>query len=499
MRALLALLLLAAAVAADDLVEVAKIRYVDVGAGLAPIATGNGYLPVFLTQRDAGRGNMRVVGLGTETFMESKLAGQCLGMARQGDGIVLGMNQGGKVVLLEMVYEGRRHVTRERQAFDLNTLTDPRVLRILSLGRANRVVVAHAGGLAIGEDRIERPGRRYGAASNPYEADGDGILDLFAADGETLLHLNVRGERFEAKAEIPHGTAGLEPRAMEGAEGRLWVGGAANGRAMLVLLDQRQGGRPRGPTGPERFDLGPGAVNHLAMLADGGVVVGGVRDGRSWVAVLRGGHRPVIEHEGFLSGAGVNAMTVNPARRGWTIAASTDDRMFRLLRVASDEPAPPGWDPFVAPVPGPGPAPAPPETEVPGAEDPPQAGGGHGGSGPSPAAGAPDRVVFPRVEAQARFGQDVDTEFVAINLGREPMRLSWSFFQDDGRLVAREALALAPQQRARLKCSAILAKQRAAAFDGYAVIDGARKDDLVLEGIRREGPERAEVLRPHWR
>jgi hypothetical protein len=107
--------------------------------------------------------------------------------------------------------------------------------------------------------------------------------------------------------------------------------------------------------------------------------------------------------------------------------------------------------------------------------------------------------VFPRVEAQARFGQDVDTEFVAINLGREPMRLAWTFHADDGRVVAREPLVLGPRQRARLKSSAILAKQRAAAFDGYVVVDGARKDDLVLEGILREGPEREEVLRPHWR
>lgn len=496
LRLPLALLLLAATATADDLVEVARIRYVGLGAGLAPIATGAGYLPVLLTQREAGRGHMRVVGLGTETFMESRLVGECLGMTRDGDGIVLGMSQKGRVVLLDMVYEGRRHVANNRAAFDLGTLQDAKVLRIVPVDSRARVVVAHAGGLAIGDDRIDRPGRAFLAASGAAPVDRDGLLDLYAADGESVLHLHLRGGRFEVAGETPHGAAGFQPRAMEGADGRLWIGGAANGRATLVLVDLR-GGRPRAPSGPERFELGPGSVGHLALLEGGGVVVAGERDGRSWVAVLRGGPRLLVEHEAFLSGTGVVAMTVNPQRRGWSIAAATDDRVFHILRIAGDEALPPGWDPFLVPEPGaPEPQPEGPDVGLPPIEAPPAGSGGGPGHGGVPSA---ERVVFPRVEAQARFGQDVDTEFVAINLGRERMRLTWGFHADDGRLVARETVVLDPLQRSRLKSSAILARQRASAFDGYVVIDGARKDDLVLEGILRQGADRTEVLRPHWR
>jgi len=178
---------------------------------------------------------------------------------------------------------------------------------------------------------------------------------------------------------------------------------------------------------------------------------------------------------------------VNPARKGWSIAATEPEGSFHLLRVPGDPVLPRGWDPFALPVP----PPEPPAPEPPAPEDEPlppiEVGHEHDAT----------FAILPRVEVDQR--QAVDTEIVLIHLGKAPARIAVRLLADDGQLVSWIRVALEPGQRRKLSILDLLGRRRILNFDGYARVDGAAEADLIVDAvIRREG-EAAEEIRPRWR
>jgi hypothetical protein len=492
MRRLGLLCLFATASFGDRLVELASTQFVGSQTDIAAIAAGDGYLPTVLSQRDAGRGHWRSVTLGLGNVDQAKLDGQVAGLDRHGGGVVIVTRQAEELKALELRYEGSSTRSIDHGAFALGGLASPRLLRVASLREGPLLVVAHGGGLSLAAVKPRGRGRvdqiagagDFVAATHPVQG-RDGRLSLFAVAPGRLVQLAQTGEAFALVAEHPLVLEGFAPRAIA-AEGReLWIAGENSGRAILLRFDARD---PKAPTGS--VDLGAGTAEHLRFLGPAELAVAGTKDGRAWVGVVALGARAALAHEVSLGGTSVVALGTNPARKGWSLAAATREGAFHLLRLPGDPALPRDWNPL-APAPDAPPAPAP--VEEPPPEEPLEA-----------APGAPRAcAVLPRAEA-ARGG-GVDTEIVLINLGDSPLRLLVRFVGDDGRGTSTR-VQVDPGQRRKVSIAESLFRRgrwgrQAPDFDGYVRIEGASREDLVVDAvIRREGsPHPPEEVRPHWR
>ncbi|MGH7163708.1 MAG: hypothetical protein ACREID_09505, partial [Planctomycetota bacterium] len=169
--------------------------------------------------------------------------------------------------------------------------------------------------------------------------------------------------------------------------------------------------------------------------------------------------------------APVVRLAVNPSRRGWSVAALSADHVLYLLRLPEDPVAEAGWDPLGGPPPAPSPVPRQPAGD--------------------------EAAVFPRVEADARNG--VDTDLVAIHFGDRAVVLALHMLDDEGRVMHRVNVQARPGQRVKLSLAKLLLDARILSFDGYLVVDGGDRRDLILEGVLRRRGAEAEALRPHWR
>jgi hypothetical protein len=261
---------------------------------------------------------------------------------------------------------------------------------------------------------------------------------------------------------------------------------------MLLRLDPRNPAAAGVPV-----DLGPGVAEKVRFLDPKELAVAGTKDGRAWVGVLSLGPRPALVHEAFVKGTAVNALAVNPARRGWSLALATPDGTVSLLRMSHDPALPRDWDPFFVPpppepphVPVPAPAPAPeaqPPEEI----------------APVEAAGGPRRpfAVLPR--AQAQRGGAVDTEIILVNLGHQRAQVFVRFVPDEGRGTFTR-VTIEPGKRAKVSIAETIFRRKwggggADGFDGYVRIDGGDRDDLVVDAVIRRQGQPPEEVRPHWR
>jgi hypothetical protein len=114
-----------------------------------------------------------------------------------------------------------------------------------------------------------------------------------------------------------------------------------------------------------------------------------------------------------------------------------------------------------------------------------------------PARARARRAVFPRVAAEPEAG--IDTEIFALNLGKSEVRLTFLFFQKDGTSAGEHKGKLDAGRRGNFKIGALLAKRGVTRFDGYIVVRGAEKGDLVLEGVLRRPDEKPSPLIAHWK
>jgi hypothetical protein len=490
MRRLGLLCLLSSATLADRVVEVAATQFVGSQVDIAAIAVADGYLPSVLSQREQGNGHWRSVTLGLASPDQTKLRGAAAGMDRHGGGVVVVTRDGTEMRALELRYEGRTTTSIDHGSFALGDLANPRLLRVASLRTGPLLVVAHDGGMSLaavkprGRGRVDLiPGPAdIVAATHPFVAGRDGRLSIFAVGPGRILQLTQTGEVFAFATQQAFAADGFVPRAIAGEGKELFVAGDKAGRATLLRFD------PRAPaTPPVTLDLGLGTAERLLFLGPNELAIAGVKDGRAWVGILGVGPRPAIVHEAYLKGAGITALAANPARKGWSLAATTPDGTMYLLRLAHDPALPRDWDPFAAPPVEVPPVPVPvPEPDADEAMPPVEAG-----------KDAPPAAILPRAEAVR--GGVVDTEIVLINLSERPAQIFLRFVADEGR-GGFTRVTVEPGKRMKVSLADSLFRRRwTNDFNGYVRVDGGDRDTLVVDAVIRRQGEPPEEVRPHWR
>ena len=318
--------------------------------------------------------------------------------------------------------------------------------------------------------------------------------DLFVVTSHpNVLRLAERGGAWEVTQDYPIRADGFEARAVASTDRQLWLAGKDRRGAAIYLFDpeakpaihkfkdifksDRTG--KRDPVGSASF--GAGDILCVEILDDATLAVGGERGGKAWVAVIERSRRCRLLHEAFgKEGEAVRALVTASGHSGWTIAAITPSTIYRFRR-RSDPAVRPRDGPWLAAVGG-GAAPA--------AEEPvtrPAA------REPAPAR----RAVFPRVAVDPDAG--IDTEIFALNLGKSDVRLTFSFFQKDGTAAGEHKGRLRAGRRGNFKVGELLAKRGVTRFDGYVIVRGAGKRDVVLEGVLRRPDEKPSTLVAHWK
>jgi hypothetical protein len=522
MRQLMLLLLLAGLCwAGPQLQEIAATRYVGVSRGIEPIAVGDNFLPALLSQRADPRGHFRIPDLGLDTVDEARLRGDAAAIGRYGGGVVLATSRGGKLSFLELRYEGRSVRSVDHGAFSVADLKDWRVLHLGAGDGTPLVVIGHSTGLLI--VNVARRGQRSALFARPrgqvLAATGpvrtrEGRT-IFAIDsGLKVLQFGEKGDSWVLVREVELRAPGFTPRTIAAGPREIWIGGVAQGRGMLLnvspaSLQKRRvprripkeiAGALDAPLAPDAtFPFAAGSIDHVRLLEAGRLVLAGVKDGRAWLGVASGGRRLQLEHEGYPAGTRIDALGVNPARRGWSIAVGMSDMFVRLFRIPGDEALPRNWDPF----------PEPPPAEEPPVEEPPEeipeeipgpvpvpVDPGHA----RPGGGILTTAILPRVACDNRRGED--TEIVLVYVGAAAARVRVGFVADTGRALHAATAVLQPGQKLTISTSAQLAKLGVPSFTGYVRIEGIPRRDLIVEGLttaRSIRGARQEVLPAHWR
>jgi hypothetical protein len=501
--------------AGPPLQEISATRYVGVSRGIEPIAVGEDFLPALLSQRADPRGHFRIPDLGLGTIDEARLRGDAAAIGRYGGGVVLATSHGGKLGFSELRYEGPRIRNVDHGDFSVADLRDWRVLHLGEGDGAPLAVISHKTGLLIVSVRrnghrtalLARPRGQVLAATGPLGT-REGRT-IFAIDSALrVLELRRQRDAWVLARETQLHAPGFSPRAIAGTPRQLWIGGVAQGRGMLLYVDpaslrgrrvpkaipKEVAGALRTPVVPDaKHQFARGSIDLVRPLGAGRLVLGGVKDGRAWIGVGSGGRRFQLEHEGYPAGTRIEALAVNPARRGWSIAVGMSDMFVRLFRIPGDEALPRNWDPFPEPAPEP-PAEEPPEeipVPVPAPADP-----GHA----RPGAGVLSTAILPRVACDNRRGED--TEIVLVYLGAAAARVRVGFVADTGRALHAATAVLKPGQRLTLSTSGQLARLGVPSFTGYVRIEGIPRRDLIVEGLatgRSVRGTRQEVLPAHWR
>jgi hypothetical protein len=318
--------------------------------------------------------------------------------------------------------------------------------------------------------------------------------DLFVVTSHpNVLRLAERGGAWEVTQDYPIRTDGLEARAVAVAGRQLWIAGKNRRGAAIYLLDpeakpaihkfkdifksDRDG--KRDPVGAASF--GAGEILCVEILDDSTLAAGGERNGKAWVAVIERSSRCRLLHEAFgKTGESVRALVTASGRSGWTIAAITPSTIYRFRRRSDPAVRPPDRR-WLAVVKG-GAATARPQPAKPLATRRPA---------------SARRAVFPRVAAEPDKG--IDTEILALNLGKSAVRLTFLFFQKDGTAAGEHKGRLEAGRRGNFMVGTVLAKQGVTRFDGYVIVRGAREKDLVLEGVLRRPDEKPSPLVAHWK
>jgi len=488
MRTLLAAALLAALVHAEPLVEIARARLPAAPAGLASLRVRRAHVPLAVLDGRRREASLALLGADGAVVATERLDGRPLGVVTIGNSCQLALARGGDVSLHYVAVAGRSLRVTSYGAAPAGAW---RGLRPLGMtGRRGRatLVCAHDGGLVLLSrprrdvtwTEVVRSGRRWRSISGFFDAGGDRGEDLYVLDDDRrVLHLEAdrEGGDLRAARDFAFRDDGVAVRAVAGAPGQLWMGGARRGRATLLRFDPDAPGEirirkledlfkdpDRGTRRPEQVvTLGADDVDRLEVFDDL-LVVCGTQGGRAWIHA--GSRRIGVERgsASTLSGARVTAVCVNPSRSGWSLAAATDDGAVHLLRLPGDAAAPDVPDVPADPEPG------------------------------RPSASEPRLAYFPRVVADARAG--LDTVFYLVYLGEGRTRLRITFFDGAGTRLAARALVLERGERARVSVAEAV---REPSFDGYAVVSGCARRDLVAEGVLRRGRGRTRVLQPSWR
>ena len=498
MRLLLSILLITTPVLAHELVKVTVRRPGGTVVAVAPLTSSAGNFPLCVVHTPQHRHRLVGYGLDGVEFYNAGLSTTPLGMRNIGGTVYLAQRSGKTVSTLRIrmlrgvvapSVGGAEELTRRA--------TFLRIIRgasgpLLVFGEHRDIIHMVDPGSYRNRVRLNSSVSFLGCTDR-FDADSDRRPDLMLlTDGGRLVRLEAhdRTSALHAHQNYPYRTEGVLATSIAAAGNQVWIGGSRRGKAALLLFDPNavpaihkfkdlfKGGRGGGRDPRAQYEFGRGTIDGIEILDARHLVLAGTRAGSPWIAVVTRTGRATVVDEAVLSGKKITAFCVNPKRIGWTVAAGTDDGKLHVLRSPGDRKA-------TRQSPTPRPERRPEHDPTPGTGT---------GTGTAHVATA---AYFPRIEAGTRRG--LDTVLYLLYLGARPARLVVRYYDASGRLVAQQPITARRKTRTRLSLVEMLRNNRIPDLDGWAVVTGCDKRDLIASGLLYRGTANPESLRPFWR
>lgn len=499
MRMLLSILLATAPVLAHELVKVTVRRPGGTVVAVAPLTSSAGNFPLCVVHTPRHRYRLIGYGLDGVEFYNAGLSTTPLGMRNIGGTVYLAQRSRKTVSTLRI--RMLRGVVAPSVGGAEELTLDAKFLRIIrgSGGSGPLLVFGHHRDMV----HLVDPGKyrnrvhlgrahTFLGCTDRFDADNDRRPDLMLLTGGgrlVRLEAHDRIGALHTHQDYPYRTEGVVATSIAAAGDQVWIGGSRNGKAALLLFDPNavpaihkfkdifRGSRSGGRDPRSQYEFGRGTIDGIEILDAKHLVVAGTRAGSPWIAVVTRTGRVTVVDEAVLSGKKITAFCVNPKRIGWTVAAGTDDGRLHILRSPGDRKAT-RQSPTPRPVPDPVPVP----------------GAGRKGTGTAHVATV---AYFPRIEADTRRG--LNTMLYLLYIGARPARLTVRYYDASGRLVAQRAITARRNTRTKLSLVETLRDNRIPDLDGWAVVTGCDRGDLVASGLLYRGTANPEPLRPFWR
>ncbi len=528
MRRLIALALLASFALSAPIHLIGNSHYVGEVKGTAYLPYGGENILAVITERSATQAHLRVHRTSLEMFYHTGLRGRPVGIVTHGSSVLTSTYLSGKIKTIAFTARGDRVVHQEWADVDVGALRNVRGLACVSTTAGPLLVMAYRGGIVMvtlsprGRPRlsqIARPGRHFVAITPPFRLNRDGNADMIAVDQSgIILQLQENGNTWSVVREGSCNIAGFAPHAVVGRTGEFWIGGHTGNTGQVHRFTGRTR-RPRriGPIVVEEkwrgfraassYNMGTGVVNCLAWCDKNLLAAAGSKSGRAWAGVIDCSTAQArVSGEAYYKGAECTQLGVNTKRRGWSLYTFTKEKYAYMSRLHSDPALPRDWNPFRQKDPDPVPHPAPGSGGTGGTG--PGAGGTNPGTGADPhdhdhdhgsgsngARTKGNTAILPTVSADVRRGEDTEIVLVQINSNdRVVVRL----ISDRGRVLHSRTISMRRDRRVKVSLIAELRGLGIPSFEGYIRIDGGKRNDLIVDAVRRE-PNRSENLRVHWR